>query len=94
MSEPCQQAVPIAKLEVTTEQIGKTLEKLGTVLERIAEQGSRVETLEENQEILFDRVRKIEISAAKEQTKVGFLVTGISAGTSVITAFVMKLLFK
>ncbi len=88
----CLQSVPIAKLEVTTEQIGKTLERLGTVLEKLAEQGSRVGTLEENQEILFSRVRTIEIKAAREETKMGYLVAGISAVVSALTAVIIKFL--
>ncbi|HAR44679.1 MAG TPA: hypothetical protein DCS05_00495 [Nitrospiraceae bacterium] len=90
--EHCQQAVPIAKLEVTTEQIGRTLERLGNVLEKIAEQGTRVETLEENQEILFGRMRSAEIKLAKEQTKIGFIVTVIAAAVSAITGVIVKII--
>lgn len=89
--EHCQQAVPIAKLEVTTEQIGRTLERLGNVLEKIAEQGARVETLEGNQEILFERLRSAEIKAAKEGAKVGFLVSGIAATVSAVTGVIVKM---
>lgn len=91
---PCMQAVPIAKLEVTTEQIGRTLEKLGTVLEKIAEQGSRVDTLETDQDILFDRVRKIELKAAKEETKMGFIVAAIASVISAMTAIIVKYIYK
>ena len=90
----CLQAVPIAKLEVTTEQIGKTLERLGTVLEKIAEQGARVDSLEGNQEILFTRVRAVELKAAKEETKMGFIVAGIAAFVSFLTALLSKYLDK
>ena len=90
----CVQSVPIAKLEVTTEQIGRTLEKLGTVLEKIAEQGNRVDTLETDQDILFERVRTIELKAAREETKVGFIVAGIASMVSAITAIIFKYLSK
>lgn len=90
----CMQAVPIAKLEVTTEQIGRTLEKLGNVLEKIAEQGSRVDTLETDQDVLFERVRTIELRAAKEETKMGFFVSGIAFFVSAFTALIVKFLYK
>jgi len=90
----CKQAVPIAKLEVTTEQIGKTLEKLGNVLEKIAEQGSRVDNLEIDQDRLFERVRKIELKAVKEETKLGYVVSGIAAVVSGSTALIFKLFDK
>lgn len=86
----CKQAVPIAKLESTTDQIGKTLEKLSTVLERIAEQSVEVGTLKDNQEILFDRIRKVELSLAQ--------ITGVAIGASTVvsalTAVILKLIFR
>jgi len=90
----CLQAVPIAKLEVTTEQIGKTLEKLGNVLEKIAEQGEKVRSLEDNQELLFGRIRGVELTAAKEETKIGFIVAGIAAIISMLTTITVKFFDK
>ncbi len=86
----CKQAVPIAKLETTTEQIGKTLEKLSTVLEKLAEQGIEVVTLKENQDVLFERLRKVELNLAQ--------ITGAalfaSALVSALTALLVKLFTK
>lgn len=89
--EPCQQAVPIAKLEVTTEQISRTLERLGTVLEKIAEQATRVDAVEDNVDTLFERVRTMEIDAAKDRTKIGFIVSGIATVVSVATGYIGQL---
>jgi len=75
--------------------------RLGSVLEKIAEQGTRVTIIESNQEILFERIRELDTKAAEartsvavEQTKVGFLVTGIAAIVSVVSTITVKILFK
>ena len=92
--EPCQQAAPIAKLEATTEQISHSLEKLGNVLEKIAEQGTRVGAMEHDIDTLYERVRGIEIEAAKSQIKIGFIVSGIAAIVSMLTGYAAQFFNK
>ena len=88
--EPCQQENAIGKLEATTDAIGKTLERLGTVLEKIASQGTTIQHLSEGQNILFDRVRNMELSAESQKVKVGFVMSLISIVSSAVTAFLFK----
>jgi hypothetical protein len=90
MPEPCQQANAIGKLEATTESIGKTLDRLSDVLGKIASQGTKIDTLEDGQQILFNRFRDIELSAESQKVKVGIIMAGISAISSSVTVFVVK----
>jgi len=90
MSEPCQQENAIGRLEATTESIGKTLEKLGNVLEQIAAQGTTIIHLQQGQNILFDRVRDMELTNEAQKVKVGFIMTCISVISSAVTAFLIK----
>jgi len=90
MSDPCLQEKAIGKLESTTESIGKTLERLGTVLEQIAAQGTTIIHLQQGQNILFERVRQMEISNESQKVKVGFIMTGISVISAAVTSFLVK----
>lgn len=90
MSEPCQQEGAIGRLEATTEAIGQTLEKLGTVLEKIAAQGTNIVHLQEGQNLLFTRVRDIELATESQKVRVGFIMSAISVISSAITAFLIK----
>lgn len=90
MPDPCQQESAIGRLEATTDAIGKTLERLGTVLERIASQGTQIDTLTKGQNLLFDRVRDMELSGEAQKVRVGFIMAGISVVASAFTAFIIK----
>jgi len=90
MSEPCQQEGAIGKLEATTHSIGETLKQLSSVLEKIASQGTTIQHLSEGQNILFDRVRNMELTAESQKVKVGFVMSLISIVSSAVTAFLFK----
>lgn len=94
MAEPCQQEGAIGRLEATTEQIGKTLERLGSVLEKIAAQGEQIQTLSKDQDVLFERVRGIELNVEREKVKVAGVMSVISVVVSACTAFVTKHLMR
>ena len=81
----CKQAVPIAKLEITTDQISKTLERLSTVLETIATQRAELDALTSNQEVLFERLRKVELSLSQ-------ILGGAVVASAVVSALVGLLL--
>lgn len=86
----CQQENAIGKLEATTESIGKTLERLGTVLEKIASQGTQIEKHEKDIDEVFGRMRVLELNQVEEKVKVGLIGSGISVLVSGITAFVVE----
>jgi len=88
--EPCKQESNIGRLNATTEQIGQTLERLSSVLEQIARQGAVIEQLSNGQNILFERVRDMELHAESEKVKIGFIMAGISAITSGMVAYITK----
>jgi len=90
MADPCLQENAIGRLEATTDAIGKTLERLGTVLEKIAAQGTTIEHLSQGQDLLFNRVREMELSAESQKVKVGFVMAGISAITAAAVTFIAK----
>jgi siroheme synthase len=90
MPDPCQQEAKLGRLEATTEQIGQTLERLLDVLERVATQGTRIDHLSTGQDLLFTRVRDMELSAESQKVKVGIFMGFISMVTSAVTAFIVK----
>lgn len=80
----------IGSLNATTKAIGMTLERLGTVLEKISAQGAAIETLAKGQSVLFDRVREVELKAEGERVRVGAIMSGISVIISGVTAYVFN----
>jgi hypothetical protein len=90
MTEPCQQQHAIGQLEATTVAISKTLDRLSDVLEKISAQGTKIDHLAEGQGLLFSRMRDNELSAQSEKVKVGFVMAGISAVTSLCIAIIVR----
>lgn len=97
MSDPCKQEGAIGALGATVKGVQEALEKISeaqerfiSILERIAQQGEKINHLEIGQDTLFNRVRSVEIKQAEERVKLGGIMAGISAATAFITAFVMK----
>jgi hypothetical protein len=106
MTEPCQQQWRLATLEAKDTSIQDTLreirqdqKRLIELLERIAAQGARIDSLEENVRkhgrdigALFGRVRDIEIAPGKEGTTVknGAIMAIIAAVISFIVAKVLR----
>lgn len=88
--QPCEQKEAIARLEVMTENISKTLDRLSSVLEKIATQGERIDHLAEGQNILFTRMRDMELQAESEKVRVGFIMAGISACVAGLVAYFSK----
>lgn len=95
--EPCKQEGNIGELKGTVEGIEKALDRLAegqekfiTVLEKIAAQGSDIESLKKGSNELFRRVRDVEIKQEGERVKVGGIVAGVSVGVSAATAFLVK----
>lgn len=94
MSDPCKQEGNIGALQATVEAIKETLEKIGEgqerfvqVLEKIAAQGTEINTLKSGQNLLFERVREIEIKVEGERNKLAVITGGISAAISAAIAY-------
>jgi hypothetical protein len=106
MSEPCLQQWKIATLEANDTSIQDTLreikqdqKRLIDLLERIAAQGARIDSLEDNQKkhgrdigALFGRVRDLEIAPGKDgkTLKLGAIMAIISAIVAAIVAKVLR----
>ena len=106
MPEPCRQEGNIATLKATDVSIQDTLreikrgqERLIEVLEQIAAQGARINSLEENERkhgrdigALFGRVRDLEIAPGKEGStvKIGAVMAVISAIISFVVSKVLR----
>lgn len=97
MGEPCQQAGTIGGLQAAVESIEKSLDRLSdgqdrfiSILERIAAQGEKIDKLDVGQNVLFERVRSIEIHAEGERVRIGAIMAGISVITSAVTAAIVK----
>lgn len=101
MSEPCKQAGIIGGLKATNEAIQDTLERLLDgqdkfihILESIAKQGTKIEKLETDTEGLYARVRKAELKAVEQGTRITMAAGFVSAIIGVVTAFIVKHLGK
>lgn len=101
MAEPCSQQGVIGGLEATQEAIQNTLTRLEkgqerfiSILETMSSQGTKIEKIENDQEQLFSRVRKMELGAVEQQTKVGLASGFISIIVAAIVAFIVKHLGK
>lgn len=93
--EQCKQEGNISGLQTAVESIEKSLDRLNdgqerfiTILEKISVQGEKLQHLEMGFNLLFERVRKIEIRAEGERVKTGAIMAGISIITSAVTAAV------
>lgn len=101
MAEPCSQQGVIGGLEATQEAIQNTLTRLEkgqerfiTILETMSSQGTKIEKIENDQEQLFSRVRKVELGAVEHSTKVGLASGFISIVVAAVVAFIVKHLGK
>lgn len=90
MGEPCRQEGKIGGLEASVDTIQGTLERFISVLEKISAQGEKIIHLEQGQDVLFDRVRKLELDATAEKVRVGGIMAGISVLVSAVTAWLFK----
>lgn len=95
MSEPCKQEGAIGALGATVKGVQDVLEKIEeaqerfiSILEKIAQQGEKINHLEQGHDILFERIRKIEINTAEDRVKVGGIMAAISVVISGVTAWV------
>lgn len=90
MSEPCKQEGTIGELKATVDGIGKTLERFVVVMERIAAQGEKISHVEHDQDQIFARLRKVELQAEGERTRVAGMVAAIAIIFSCATAWISK----
>lgn len=97
MSEPCKQESIIGGQSEALKAIKETLrdikdgqERFIHVLETIASQGTKIEKLEEDQEILFARVRKVELNAVEHGVKITAAAGFFSILVSAVAAFIIK----
>lgn len=106
MSEPCRQEGAIARLEATDKSILETLREIKEsnkrfieVLEKIATQGARIDSLEDvsrkycsDINALFSRVRELEMTPGREgaSVKIGLIMAALSALVSFFVAKVLR----
>ena len=106
MSESCRQEGAIARLEATDKSILETLkeikksnERFIEVLEKIAAQGARIDSLEDvsrkyrsDINALFSRVRELEMTPGREgaSVKIGLIMAALSALVSFFVAKVLR----
>ena len=97
MSEPCTQENRLNMIHSTLADLKASNKELIRVLTIIAEQGAFIKALQEkaisqekDTDVLYSRMRDVEIKVEGDTVKVGFLVTGISIFISGITAWVIK----
>jgi septal ring factor EnvC (AmiA/AmiB activator) len=106
VSEPCQQEGKIARLEATDTSILETLKEIKEtnkrfieVLEKIAAQGARIDSLEhlakkQRSDInaLFSRIRELEMIPGREgaSVKIGLIMAALSALVSFFVAKVLR----
>lgn len=95
--DPCRQEGAIGSLEATADAIKDTLGRLEKgqdrfiqILESIAQQGAKIHRMEADIEGMYDRIRKIEYSAATQGVK----IAGASAFIGMIVAATVAYLFK
>lgn len=93
----CRQAGPIGSLEATTSAIKDSLERIEKgqdrfiqVLETIASQGTKIDKAETDIEGLYDRVRKIELTAVEQGTRIGIASGIVAAVIAAVIAYVGK----
>jgi len=98
MAEPCKQEDKITAINSTLARLEDGNGRVLLVLERIAEQGAFIKSLQEqanrqekDTENLFKRMRDIEITVEGDKVKIGGIVAGVSLFVSAITAFIVKL---
>lgn len=101
MGEPCKQEGAIGGLEATQDAILATLQELKhgqerfmTILENIAKQGTKIQKLETDTETLYARVRKIELGAVEQGTKITLAAGVVSIIITVVVAYISKLIGK
>jgi hypothetical protein len=106
MPDPCRQEAKIATLQANDASLQDTLKELKQdqkrlidLLEKIAAQGARIDSLEENERkhgrdigALFGRVRDLEIAPGKEGStvKIGAVMAVISAIISFCVSKVLR----
>jgi hypothetical protein len=102
----CIQAGPTAANTIAVKMISETLgrmatqqERVITALETIAEQGAEIISLKDESNTrkketanLFLRMTAVEVAAAGERVRLGFIVAGASVVGSATTGVIIKLL--
>jgi precorrin-4 methylase len=90
MGEPCRQEGKIGGLEASVDSIQGTLERFISVLEKISAQGEKIIHLEQGQDVLFNRVRQLELDASSEKTKTALIVAGITTVVAAVVSWFFK----
>lgn len=97
MPDPCRQEDKIDAIYSTLERLESSHDRLLGLLQQIAEQGAVIKSLrdsisrhEKSFDNLFGRINRLEVQGEGEKVRVGFIVSGISAGTAVVTSLLVK----
>jgi hypothetical protein len=100
----CSKEGPISALEVTTKNIekclseqGETMKEFVDILKQISAQNQQIISLQatdirhdQNFKELFPRVGALEVKAARENVRIGFIMAGMATASSALTVALGK----
>jgi hypothetical protein len=95
VTDPCKQEGTLGGINSTLEAVEHTLDKLERgqerfigILEAMSAQGVKILKAETDIEMLYARMRRSELEAVEQKTKMTWLVGIASAVVSAVTAFI------